>query len=67
VFLDAVAHGSVISWQHHQLINLLGEYDTKKLQDGRNSTPKIDPLKNTTFSLASGKGLYMVALLKVIL
>src|SRR5215469_6239861 len=24
VFLDAVAHGSVISWQH---INLLGEYD----------------------------------------
>ena len=24
VFIDAVAHGSVISWQH---INLLGEYD----------------------------------------
>jgi hypothetical protein len=24
VFLDAVAHGSAISWQH---INLLGEYD----------------------------------------
>jgi len=24
VFLDAVAHGSVNSWQH---INLLGEYD----------------------------------------
>jgi hypothetical protein len=24
VFLDAVAHGSVIPWQH---INLLGEYD----------------------------------------
>ena len=32
VFLDAVAHGSVISWQH---INLLGEYDfsDEKLQD----------------------------------
>jgi hypothetical protein len=32
VFLDAVAHGSVISWQH---INLLGEYDfsEEKLQD----------------------------------
>ena len=32
VFLDAVAHGSVISWRH---INLLGEYDfsDEKLQD----------------------------------
>ena len=32
VFLDAMAHGSVISWQH---INLLGEYDfsDEKLQD----------------------------------
>jgi hypothetical protein len=32
VFLDAVAHGSVISWQH---INLLGEYDfsAEKLRD----------------------------------
>jgi Tn3 transposase DDE domain len=32
VFLDAVAHGSVISWQH---INLLGEYDfsDEKLRD----------------------------------
>jgi hypothetical protein len=45
VFLDAVAHGSVISWQH---INLLGEYDfsDEKLQDKRrNPTPKIDPPK----------------------
>ena len=33
VFLDAVAHGSVIPWQH---INLLGEYDfsDEKLRDG---------------------------------
>ena len=32
MFLDAVAHGSVISWQH---INLLGEYDfsDEKLRD----------------------------------
>jgi len=32
VFLDAVAHGSAVSWQH---INLLGEYDfsDEKLQD----------------------------------
>jgi hypothetical protein len=32
VFLDAVAHGSVISWQH---LNLLGEYDfsDEKLRD----------------------------------
>ena len=32
VFLDALAHGSVISWQH---INLLGEYDfsDEKLRD----------------------------------
>jgi hypothetical protein len=31
-FLDAVAHGSAISWQH---INLLGEYDfsDEKLRD----------------------------------
>ena len=31
-FLDAVAHGSAISWQH---INMLGEYDfsKEKLQD----------------------------------
>ena len=26
-FLDAVAHGSAISWQH---INLLGEYDSSE-------------------------------------
>ena len=32
MFLDAAAHGSVISWQH---INLLGEYDfsDEKLRD----------------------------------
>jgi hypothetical protein len=33
-FLDAVAHGSAICWQH---INLLGEYDfsdDEKLRDG---------------------------------
>ena len=32
VFLDAVVHGSVISWRH---INLLGEYDfsDEKLRD----------------------------------
>jgi hypothetical protein len=28
VFLDAAAHGSVIPWQH---INLLGEYETRLL------------------------------------
>ena len=45
VFLDAVAHGSVISWQH---INLLGEYDfsDEKLQDNVGiRPPKIDHLK----------------------
>src|SRR6202011_143141 len=47
VFLDAVAHGSVISWQH---INLLGEYDfsDEKLQDNVGiRPPKIDPLKRS--------------------
>jgi hypothetical protein len=41
VFLDAVVHGSVISWQH---INLLGEYDfsDEKLQDNvRIRPPKL--------------------------
>jgi hypothetical protein len=45
VFLDAVAHGSVISWQH---INLLDEYDfsDEKLRDSVGiQIPKIDPLK----------------------
>jgi hypothetical protein len=39
VFLDAVAHGSVISWQH---INLLGEYDVsdEKLQDNVGIRPQ---------------------------
>ena len=39
VFLDAVAHGSVISWQH---LNLLGEYDfsDEKLQD---NVGQLDP------------------------
>ena len=43
-FLDAVAHGSAISWQH---INLLGEYDfsDEKLRDSIGiRPPKIDPL-----------------------
>ena len=41
-FLDAVAHGSAISWQH---INMLGEYDfsKEKLQD----TAGIKPPKLT--------------------
>jgi TnpA family transposase len=45
VFLDAVAHGSVISWQH---INLLGEYDfsDEKLQDNVGiRPPKLTPPK----------------------
>jgi hypothetical protein len=39
VFLDAVAHGSVISWQH---INLLGEYDfrTKSCRITSESDPQ---------------------------
>ena len=43
LFLDAVAHGSVISWQH---INLLGEYDfsDEKLQDNVGiRPPKLTP------------------------
>jgi hypothetical protein len=32
VFLDAVTHGSVISWQH---INLLGEYDFSERKAAR--------------------------------
>ena len=43
VFLDAVAHGSVISWQH---INLPGEYDfsDEKLRDSVGiRTPKLTP------------------------
>jgi hypothetical protein len=43
VFLDAVAHRSVISWQH---INLLGEYDfsDEKLQDNVGiRPPKLIP------------------------
>jgi len=42
VFLDAVAHGSVISWQ----INLLGEYDfsAKSLRDSVGiRSPKLTP------------------------
>jgi hypothetical protein len=39
MFLEAVAHGSVISWQH---INLLGEYDfsDEKLQDNVGIRPQ---------------------------
>jgi hypothetical protein len=39
VFLDAVAHGSVISWQH---INLLGEYDfsDEKMRDSIGIRPQ---------------------------
>jgi TnpA family transposase len=43
VFLDAVAHGSVISWQH---INLLGEYDfsDENLRDSVGiRPPKLTP------------------------
>jgi hypothetical protein len=43
VFLDAVAHGSVIPWQH---INLLGEYDfsDEKLRDSVGiRPPKLIP------------------------
>jgi len=43
VFLDAVAHGSAISWQH---INLLGEYDfsDEKLRDSIGiRPPKLTP------------------------
>ena len=43
VFLAAAAHGSVISWQH---INLLGEYDfsDEKLQDTVGiRPPKLTP------------------------
>ena len=43
VFLDAVAHGSVISWRH---LNLLGEYDfsDEKLQDSVGiRPPKLIP------------------------
>ena len=42
-FLDAVAHGSAISWQH---INLLGEYDfsDEKLRDSIGiRPPKLTP------------------------
>ena len=42
-FLDAVAHGSAISWQH---INLLGEYDfsDEKLRDSIGILPpKLTP------------------------
>ena len=47
VFLDAVAYGSVISWQH---LNLHGEYDfsDEKLRDSVGiRPPKIDPLKRS--------------------
>ena len=43
-FLDAVAHGSAVAWQH---LNLLGEYDfsdEKLARQNRNSTPKIGGL-----------------------
>jgi len=46
-FLDAVAHGSAISWQH---INLLGEYDfsDEKLRDSVGiRPPKLTPLKRS--------------------
>jgi len=47
VFLDGVAHGSVISWRH---INLLGEYDfsDEKLQDNVGiRPPKLTTLKRS--------------------
>src|SRR5271165_3653865 len=52
VFLDAVAHGSVISWQH---INLLGEYDfsDEKLQDNVGiRPPKLTPKEIKNFGAA---------------
>ena len=48
-FLEAVANGSAVSWQH---INLLGEYDfsDEKLQDTvGNQTPKIGGPKGDIF------------------
>src|SRR6202035_2155499 len=49
VFLDAVAHGSVISWQH---LNLLGEYDfsAEKLRDSVGiRLPKLGGAKKEVF------------------
>ena len=45
-FSNAVAHGSVIPWQH---INLLGEYDfsDEKRRIASESDPQIDPLKRS--------------------
>jgi hypothetical protein len=51
VFLDAVAHGSVISWQH---INLLGEYDfsDEKLRDSVGiRPPKLTPKRSKIWGL----------------
>ena len=48
-FLEAVANGSAVSWQH---INLLGEYDfsdDKLAGHGRNQTPKTGELKGQIF------------------
>ena len=54
MFLDAVAHGSVISWQH---INLLGEYDfsDEKLRDSVGIRPPKE-VKN----LGAGKPRYVL-------
>src|SRR5271157_3876087 len=48
-FLDAVAHGSAVAWQH---LNLLGEYDfsdEKLARQLRNSTPKSGGLNGVPF------------------
>ena len=48
-FLDAVAHGSAVAWQH---LNLLGEYDfsdEKLARQNWNSTPKIGGLNGAPF------------------
>jgi TnpA family transposase len=51
-FLDAVAHGSAISWQH---VNLLGEYDfsEEKLQDKVGiKPPKLPPKQSQILEAA---------------
>jgi hypothetical protein len=48
-FLDAVAHGSAVAWQH---LNLLGEYDfsDEKLRDSIGiRPPKIGGLNGAPF------------------
>jgi hypothetical protein len=47
-FLDAVAHGSAVSWRH---INLLGKHDFGQKPTGwhRNPAPKISELNGALF------------------